>query len=76
MALLALVTSSHPPPQVIVTLMVLPDLRRIDLYASLGVAGGNNVLTAEELLFSVDDTDTSLPGLATEVTELSTARAG
>lgn len=72
-------TSSHPPPEVVNTLVVLqnllPDLRMIDLSASLGVAGGNHVLAAEELLFSVDHTGTNLPGLAAEVTELSTTRA-
>jgi hypothetical protein len=47
-ALLALMTSSNPPPEVIGTFMVLEnllsDLRMIHLSPSLGIAGGNHVL--------------------------------
>ena len=80
MALLAPMRSSNPPPEVIVTLVVLQNLltdpRTIDLPACLGVASGNHVLAAKELLFSVRHTGTSLPGLATKVAELSPTRAG
>lgn len=80
MAFLALVTPANPPPVVICTLVVLQNLLTnlwaIDLPACLGIAGSNHVLAAKELLFGVDHTSTSLPGLTTEVAKLSTTGAG
>lgn len=79
-AFLALVTTANPSPVVIGTLVVLQNLLTnlwaIDLPACLGVASGNDVLAAKELLLGVDHTSTSLPGLATKVAKLSTTGAG